>query len=121
MRAHFIWDRRTEKFVTAAAFHGKRAREVVRQRSLLPAPYFISDNLPGGRLLNHADGREYTSKAEFRRATRAAGCEEVGTEKLPSHVPKQFKLSDEARREVRQRVAAKWDGKRYMGKKPKRS
>ncbi len=40
----------------------------------------ISDDLPGGAMLNHADGTHYTSKAKFRQATRAAGCIEVGNE-----------------------------------------
>lgn len=34
-------------------------------------------------LVNHANGRIYDSKSEFRKATRAAGCIEVGNEVQP--------------------------------------
>ena len=40
--------------------------------------YVISDTMEPTRHM--ADGKYYTSKAEFRRATRAAGCVEVGNE-----------------------------------------
>jgi hypothetical protein len=42
------------------------------------APYVISDEIPP--LVNHADGRMYTSKHKFREATKAAGCVEIGNE-----------------------------------------
>src|SRR6202030_4527282 len=42
------------------------------------APYVISDEM--GALVNHADGKRYTSKARFRQATRDAGCVEIGNE-----------------------------------------
>jgi hypothetical protein len=35
--------------------------------------------------VNHADGNIYTSKSKFRAATRAAGFEEVGNEKVAHH------------------------------------
>lgn len=38
----------------------------------------ITDEMPP--TVNHADGNIYTSKHEFRRATRRAGCYEVGNE-----------------------------------------
>jgi len=45
-----------------------------------PAFNFISDTMD---LTQHmADGKHYDSKSAFRRATRAAGCVEVGNEKL---------------------------------------
>ena len=40
----------------------------------------ISDNLGLNGLLNHADGKHYDSKSEFRKATRKAGCFEVGND-----------------------------------------
>lgn len=43
------------------------------------APAVISDEL--GELMHPADQKVYTSKSQFRRATRAAGLEEVGNEK----------------------------------------
>ncbi len=50
-----------------------------------PATYVISDHMPA--LRNHADGRTYDSKARFRAATKAAGCIEIGNEKLPDRKP----------------------------------
>lgn len=44
------------------------------------APYVISDEMAS--LVNHADGKHYTSKAKFRQATRDAGCVEIGNEAL---------------------------------------
>lgn len=43
-------------------------------------PNVIRDELPD--LMNHADGKRYSSKRAFERAVRAAGCEIVGNEKL---------------------------------------
>lgn len=42
------------------------------------AAYVISDEMAPTRHM--ADGNHYTSKVKFRQATRAAGCQEVGTE-----------------------------------------
>lgn len=42
------------------------------------APNVISDHMDPTRHM--ADGRLYTSKSQFRAATRAAGCVEVGNE-----------------------------------------
>lgn len=42
------------------------------------APFVISDTMSETRHM--ADGHYYTSKAAFRKATRAAGCVEVGNE-----------------------------------------
>lgn len=42
------------------------------------APHVISDEM--GALVNHADGKIYTSKRKFREATKAAGCVEIGNE-----------------------------------------
>lgn len=44
------------------------------------APAVIRDDMPA--LVNHADGRTYDSKANFRRATKAAGCVEIGNETI---------------------------------------
>lgn len=54
--------------------------EIAGPRHDGPVRNIISDDLPGGTLLNHADGKTYTSKAKFRAATRAANCVEVGNE-----------------------------------------
>lgn len=52
-------------------------------RSDLPAPHIISDNLPGGvnGLYHHAVCKKIDSKSAYRRATREAGCIEVGNER----------------------------------------
>lgn len=42
------------------------------------APFVISDNMSETRHM--ANNKFYTSKSEFRKATRAAGCLEVGNE-----------------------------------------
>lgn len=42
------------------------------------APHVISDTMAATQHM--ADGKYYTSKAAFRRATKAAGCVEVGNE-----------------------------------------
>lgn len=41
----------------------------------------ISDDLGTKGLRNHADGKMYDSKSEFSKATKRAGCVEIGTEK----------------------------------------
>lgn len=48
------------------------------------AAYVISDEMPETRHM--ADSRWYTSKSKFRRATRDAGCVEVGND--TSHMTK---------------------------------
>jgi hypothetical protein len=45
------------------------------------SPYVIQDTMDA--LRNHADGRMYDSKSEFRRATKRAGYEEMGNERMP--------------------------------------
>lgn len=52
-------------------------------RSEHPAPYLISDYLPGGvnGLFHHAECRKTDSKSEFRRWTKDNGCIEVGGER----------------------------------------
>ena len=51
-------------------------------RSDFPAPFIISDNLPGGvnGLVHHGVGKRTDSKSHFRRLTRESGCIEVGNE-----------------------------------------
>lgn len=49
------------------------------------APNVIRDGMD--TLRNMADGRFYDSKRAFSRATRAAGCVEIGTEKLTIKAP----------------------------------
>lgn len=51
-------------------------------RSDHPAPYVVSDNLPGGvnGLYHHGVAHKIDSKAAYRRATKESGCIEVGNE-----------------------------------------
>lgn len=61
------------------------------------AHYVISDNI--GDTWHPATGQTYDSKSAFRRATKAAGCVEIGTEK-------QIDRRDMAARDVRRDVEA---------------
>jgi len=55
----------------------------------IDAPNVISDEM--GALVNHADGKMYTSKRRFRQATRDANCVEIGNESLVTkHTPVQL-------------------------------
>ena len=64
----------------------------------------ISDCMPETKHM--ADGAVYTSKSAFRRATRAAGCIEVGTETAALTKPReQMKLDTGSRRDaIRQSI-----------------
>ena len=59
----------------------------------VPAKVFVhSDEMPA--TLNHADGKMYDSKSNFRKATRAAGCYEVGNDNMNNrkeHIPQGIK------------------------------
>lgn len=52
-----------------------------RQVGESAGPSIIQDSMEP--LRNHADGRIYDSKSEFAKATRRAGCIEVGNEAMP--------------------------------------
>lgn len=68
----------------------------------------IGDDLGPNGLLCHADGNTYTSKADYYRAVKAAGCEILGSkETLKRPTPKKFKLNDTDRRSIRQELAGK--------------
>ena len=70
-----------------------------------PAPSVISDSMPETRHM--ADGKHYTSKSQFRQATKAAGCLEVGNE-LPTLLKprKPIQMSREQRRhDIRQALS----------------
>jgi hypothetical protein len=67
-----------------------------------PAPNVISDSMSETRHM--ADGKHYTSKSQFRQATKAAGCVEVGNETKTLLQPrKPIQMSREQRRnDIRQ-------------------
>ena len=92
-----------EPWPRACAKHFTNHQE---KRSRLSAPFIISDDLGPNGLLNHADGRTYTSKAAYVKAVKAAGCEIVGNEKLRPPPREKVKLSDSVRREIREKVRA---------------
>jgi hypothetical protein len=86
-----------------------RNGELVDKRFAAPkvegdsASYVISDIMPETRHM--ANGKTYTSKSEFRKATRAAGCIEVGNETATLLKPrKRIELDRGARREAIQRT-----------------
>lgn len=73
--------------------HDKRVAGIrAENKKFKPAPFkpvlggVISDDLGLHGVVNHADGKRYDSKSEFRKATRRAGCYEVGTDIKPRDV-----------------------------------
>lgn len=110
-RESFVWSGGT--FVPAERFYAAKWRDSARKRSSLPAPSYISDSLGDG-LLNHADGRIYTSKAKYVRAVKDAGCEIVGNEKIKRPQKKKATISDDLRREVRERTRALVGGQKKV-------
>lgn len=60
------------------------------------APYVISDTMEMTRHM--ADGKHYSSKSQFRKATRAAGCYEVGNETKAILTPRKPITLDRGRR-----------------------
>jgi hypothetical protein len=110
LREHLIWDGAT--FAPAHAVMAQRAREARKHRSALPAPYFISDDLGPNGLLNHADNKVYTSKAEYVRGVKRAGCEIVGTDTLTKPKYEKPKLADDVKRDIRGWVETKFRAKK---------
>lgn len=95
-----------------------RNGELVDKRYAAPkhsgddAHYVISDTMDATRHM--ADGRVYTSKAQFREATRAAGCIEVGNETSTLLKPRErVELSREQRRDdIRRTIYELRNGRR---------
>lgn len=52
-------------------------------------PYIVRDGMDA--LLNHANGQVYDSKSAFRRATRDAGCVEVGNDAPLTLAPRDYR------------------------------
>lgn len=100
------WHDTDEPWPQACLGHYKRHLGV--KRSDLPMPAVIGDELPGGALECHADGKTYTSKAEYYRAVKAAGCEILGSkETLRRPMPKKFKLDQAERTSLRRELSEK--------------
>lgn len=51
-----------------------------RDEPKIHAHGIVSDDLGVNGIINHADGKRYDSKSAFRKATRRAGCYEVGND-----------------------------------------
>jgi hypothetical protein len=87
---------------------GHYKRHLGVARSDLPCPAVIGDELPGGSLLCHADGKTYTSKADYYRAVKAAGCDILGSkETLKRPTPKKFKFDNAERTSLRRELSEK--------------
>ncbi len=70
------------------------------KRSALPMPYFVRDEIPP--TFHPATGQLMTSLSEFRKVTKASGCEEVGNEALPAYRPPPVESMEKV-------VAEAWD------------
>lgn len=79
--ARFYWCKTCETTHQRVAF-ARNCDPEPWPRSDLPAPYIVSDNLPGGvnGLFHHGTAKRTDSKSHFRRMTKDSGCVEVGNE-----------------------------------------
>lgn len=88
MRSKFIW-------------HGGKWLDVTGwTRPPSKAPAIIRDQMDA--LMNHATGEMFDSKSQFRAATKAAGCEELGND-APMTAPQQER--DTARFDISEAIA----------------
>lgn len=70
----FYWDKESEKFLTEEEFFDKK------DRIFDSSAYVIPDDMAD--TFHPATGEIISSKREFRRITRAHGCEEIGNDVL---------------------------------------
>ncbi len=80
IRGTWVYDRKTGELVPKHLY-----REPNPARSDLPSPMIIGDSLDD--VVNPVNGRRYSSKSQYYKAVRSAGCEIVGNEK-PSASPR---------------------------------
>lgn len=73
---------------------GKMVEVTQATRREVDAPYVIQDSMPA---TEHFDGTIVDSKSVARRMTRAAGLEEVGSERLSERKAPPMKYVDEAK------------------------
>ena len=86
-------------FVTSEVFYSWKYRHLDRSE----APNYISDHMAPTRHM--ADGQMYDSKAAFRRATKVAGCIEIGNETATVLKPKpRIELDRRERRDAIKRT-----------------
>ena len=77
MRKRWVWDKDKQELVPAEEYYSERVEtHYVQEDTMNPT-------------FNHASGKTYDSKSEFRKAIKAAGCVEFGNEKIPE--PKKAK------------------------------
>lgn len=62
------------------AIRAENAKFKIAPREAITNFAVISDDLGTHGVINHADGKRYDSKSEFRKATRRAGCVEIGND-----------------------------------------
>ena len=98
----WIWSRLSNRLLTEEEWERERLEFSKQNRSKLSAPSVISDTMD--TLVNHADCKHYDSKSKFRKATKAAGCEEIGNEAPP--VPKPYEPN---RKEIQQDIKDAYD------------
>jgi hypothetical protein len=88
--SRWIWSRISNQLLTPEEFYAETAAR--KRADGFPTPNIISDCMDPTQ--NMVDGRHYTSKSEYQRAVRAAGCEIVGNDpafkkpKAPEYQPK---------------------------------
>lgn len=80
IRGTWVWDRNKRELIPKHLYVQPN-----ESRSDLPAPMIISDHLD--YVQNPVNGQTYTSKSQYYKAVKAAGCEIIGNEK-PSASPK---------------------------------
>lgn len=104
-RESYIWDGGT--FRPKGQVLAERAQAAAIERSPLPAPMVIRDNIGGIHGLRHPSTGEFIdSKAQFRAETRARGLTEVGEEAFPE---RKGQSDAELAREVAQDAAEAYD------------
>ncbi len=74
--ARYLWSPVRNRWVAPEERFAERAEAA--KRSTLAAPTIIADTMEA--TLNHADGKRYTSKREYEKAVKRAGCEIVGND-----------------------------------------
>lgn len=75
--ASYILNRQTGEWMEKSDYYRWKYSDAYKVRGDLPAPRIASDTM---EIQSMADGKIYTSKAEYRRSLRAQGLIEVGND-----------------------------------------
>lgn len=106
-RESYIWDRTQQTFRPRAEVLAEKAATAALERSALPAPMVIRDNIGGIQGLRHPSTGEFIdSKSKFRAETAARGLTEVGEEAFPE---RRVQSDADLAREVAQDAAEAYD------------